>query len=144
MKEKRNKPRGFGPNLVVQRANLQAQKCPSFVWPLQFARRALTREYGEHPILAIGFCLQATWRLMGWRSWWSTLWALHLSTWRKNITKFWGTWDSNPGPNAHMPTLQPLQPNCLIVIEIRNKYYIKNKTLSLKINKNALMIWMDQ
>ena len=41
-----------------------------------------------------------------------------------NNKNFWGTWDSNPGPNGHMLARSPLQPPALVVIRIEREYYI--------------------
>ena len=49
---------------------------------------------------------------------------------------FGGTWDSNPGPIAQWPARLPIQPTCLFVNEIHNKYYIENSIIMLENKKN--------
>ena len=41
---------------------------------------------------------------------------------------FWGTWDSNPGPNVHKPTPQPLNQSASFVSGLDNNEYI-SKTI---------------
>ena len=106
-------------------------------WLFQFPACALTVEYGGHHLVTIGFALKPLGQHLEKGVWWTLFWVLHRIAWNKITWMFWGTWDSNPGPNGLCTRAQPTQLHCLIVNELYNKQYIENKAWFLKIKKKA-------
>ena len=104
--------------------NSEAQLYSSHVDFSGLAMHALTREHGVHHLVTIGFALKPLGQHLEKDVWWTLFWILHRIAWNKITWMFWGTWDSNPGPNAHWTLTQPLHQHLIIVSIIRSNYNI--------------------
>ena len=58
---------------------------------------------------------------------------------KRNKQIFWGTWDSNPGPNDHTPMLWPTELHVSIIIKTKRNYYMgKQQHMPEKNIKHAI------
>ena len=85
---------------------------------------------GVHPgfhLLAIGLGIMAIWQAVREAHGRDIEWVLHMNTLGQKSRIIWGTWESNPGPNACNTPHQPTEPGNAFVHIMENKRYIKKQ-----------------
>ena len=100
--------------------------------------------YDRPPSAAFGLIVTATWHMEHWRLMIDLWQAMHWNALEKRLWIIWGTWESNPGPNACKTRFQPSEPWCTFVNVITDKNNIRKVIIMLGIQKRAPHIWIHQ
>ena len=99
-------------------------------------------------VLLTSWPLDLHWETLGWLTRWTPWWDIVVNLHRIGVwkiwNKYWGTWESNPGPKDHQTRCQPLHQSCAFVSKMRTKYYIKRMHYMLENKKRARVIWINQ
>ena len=107
----------------------------AFVWLSHSCVCCLT---GVHPgfhSVAIGWVIKATWQATREDAWWTFGRTLHENVLKQKLSIIWGTWESNPGPNACNTRPPPTEPPSAFVNNIIKNYNIWKKTIMLGYEK---------